>query len=243
MLEDVGLGAGGADVRLGGVGSGFQHEVHAELFAGGLHDSDAAAHGLIAHVTREGDVHEGVAAQLVSGADHQIAAGDKVIIAHQVGRRADLGQVFVGFAGNAEDVRAHFLDLAEGFGGAGHGLVDDDGLHQRVIGKVHDGLDGGFDFFGEVVGINGQLHHVFPVHRLEGLRAAAVILGLGNGTGDDADMELFLSGSKSRQRKHHRGAQQQRNKFLHVRCASLINCLGKHVFMNTNTPFPVSSEL
>ena len=72
-------------------------------------------------------------------------------------------------------------------------------------GEVDDGLNGGLQLFGEVVGIDGKLDHLFAVHRLEGFRAAAVVLGLGDGAGDDADMDIagllgrslgFLSGSR-----------------------------------------------
>ena len=40
-------------------------------------------------------MYEGVAAQLVSGADDQVAAGDEVIVGDQVGSGADLGQILV----------------------------------------------------------------------------------------------------------------------------------------------------
>ena len=112
MLKDVGLGAGNTDVS-GGVGSGLKDELHAELFAGSLHDRHAAAHGLVGHMAREGDVDEGVAAHLVSGADHQVAAGDEVVVDDQVGSGADLGQVFVGLTSDAEDVGAALFDLTE----------------------------------------------------------------------------------------------------------------------------------
>ncbi len=128
LLKDVSLCAGNANVG-GGVGSGLKDELHAELLAGSLHNRDTTAHSLISQVTGEGDVHEGIAAQLVRGADDQIAAGHEVVVGNQVGSGADLGQILVGLAGDAEDVRAALLDLAESLGGAGNGLVDDDGLH------------------------------------------------------------------------------------------------------------------
>ena len=74
-------------------------------------------------------MHEGVTAQLVSGADDEVAAGDEVVIADEVSSGADLGQVFVRLTCDAEDVRTAFLDAAESFGGAGNSLVNDDGLH------------------------------------------------------------------------------------------------------------------
>ena len=204
LLKDVSLCAGNANVG-GGVGSGLKDELHAELFAGSLHDGNTAAHGLISHVAREGDMNKGVAAELVRGADDEVAAGNKVVVADEVSSGADLGQVFVGLTGDADDVGAALLDLTEGLGRAGNALVDDDRLHVGVVREVDDGLNGGLQLFGEVVGIDGKLDHLFAVHRLEGFRAAAVVLGLGDGAGDDADMDIagllgrslgFLSGSR-----------------------------------------------
>ena len=54
--------------------------------------------------------------------------------------------------GDAEDVGAALLDLTEGLGRAGDGLVDDDGLHVGVVGQVDDALDGGLQGFGEEIG-------------------------------------------------------------------------------------------
>ena len=188
LLQDVSLSTGNADVR-GGIGSGFQNELHAELFAGSLHDGNTAGHGLISHVAGEGDVHEGVTTQLVSGTDDQVATGNEVVVGGQVSSGTDLGQVLVGLTGDADDVGAALLDLAESFGGAGHSLVDHDGLHLGIIGQVHNGLNGGFQLFGEVVGVDCQGDILFAVHSLEGLSTAAVVLGLRNGTGHDTDVE------------------------------------------------------
>ena len=141
---------------------------------------------------------EGVRAQLVGGADDQIAAGHEVVVAHQVGGGADLGQVLMGLTGDAEDVGTALLDQAEGLGSAGDGLVDDDGLHQGIVGQVHDGLDSGFQLLGEVVGIDAQGDLVLAVFGLEGLSAAAVVLGLRNRAGDNADVvvaDAVLKGS------------------------------------------------
>ena len=104
----------------------------------------------------------------------------------------------MGLTGDADDVGAALLDLTEGLGRAGNALVDDDCLHVGIVREVDDGLDGGLQLFGEVVGIDGQLDHVRAVHRLEGFRAAAVVLRLGDGTGNDADVDvagLFGRGS------------------------------------------------
>ena len=189
LLQHVGLGAGDAHVG-GGIGSGLQDELHAELLAGLLHDGHTAAHGLIGHVPGEGDVDKGVAAQLVGGADDQVAAGDEVVVAHQVGGGAHHGQILVGLAGDAQDVGAALLDLSEGLGGAGDGLVDDDGLHQRIVGHVDDGLDRGLQLLGEVVGISGQLDLILAVLGLNGLGAAQVVLRLRDGAGNDADVPV-----------------------------------------------------
>ena len=171
-----------------GVGSGLFHQLHAELLAGGLHDGQTAGHGLISQMTGEGNVHEGVAAQLVSGADDQITTGHEVVVADQVGSGADLGQILVGLTGDADNVGAGFLDLAESLGGAGNSLVHDDGLHVGIRGQVHDVLDGGLQLLGEVVGIDGQRDHILAILRLESLGAAAVILRLRDGTGHDTDL-------------------------------------------------------
>ena len=98
----------------------------------------------------------------------------------------------MGLAGDAQDVGADLLDLTERLGGAGDGLVDDDGLHVGVISQVHDGLDGGLQLLGEVIGIDGQLDHILTVQGLESLGAAAVVLGLRNGAGHDADVDVAL---------------------------------------------------
>ena len=190
VLQDISLSAGDTHVG-GGVGSGLQDELHVELLAGLLHDGHTAAHGLIGHVPGEGDVHEGVGAQLVSGADDQVAAGDEVVVAHQVCGRTDFRQVLVALAGDAQDVGAALLDLGERLGSAGDRLVDDDGLHQRIVGHVDDGLDRSLQLLGEVVGVGGELHLVLAVLGLNGLRAAQVVLGLGHGTGDDADVPIL----------------------------------------------------
>ena len=222
LLQNVGLSAGNADIR-GGIGSRLQDELHAELLAGGLHDGHAAAHGLIGHVAGEGDMYEGIAAQLVRGADDQIAAGHEVVVGDQVGSGADLGQILVSLACDADDVRAGLLDLAERLGGAGDSLIDNDGLHQGVGGQVHDALDGGLGLLGEVVGIDGQLDHILAILLLEGLGAAAIILGLRDGAGHDADLVghgviiglalLFAAGDQG---ERHDESQQQRNYFFHV---------------------------
>ena len=190
LLKDISLRTGNTDVS-GRVGRGLKDELHAKLLARSFHDGSAAAHGLIGHVAREGDVDEGVAAELMRSADDQVAAGYEVVVADEVGSGADLGEVLMGLAGDADDIGAAVLDLAERFGGARDGLVNDDRLHERVIRHVNDGLDGSFQLFGEVVGVDCESYLVFTVCRLERFRAAAVVLGLGNRTGYDADVPIF----------------------------------------------------
>ena len=90
--------------------------------------------------------------------------------------------------GDADNVGAGFLDLAESLGGAGNSLVHDDGLHVGIRGQVHDVLDGGLQLLGEVVGIDGQRDHILAILSLESLGAAAVVLGLRDGTGHDTDL-------------------------------------------------------
>ena len=161
---------------------------------------------------------EGVAAQLVSGADHQIATGNEVVVGGQVGSALNEGDVFVRLTGDAEDVRALLFDLTESLSGTGNSLVDDDGLHLRIIREVDDGLNGGLEFFGEVVGIDGQLDHILAVLRLESLRTAAVVLRLRNGTGHDTDMGAFVflcsltAGAKG---DYHGQSKQQGKKLFH----------------------------
>ena len=128
----------------------------------------------------------------------------------------------MGLTGYADDVGTALFDLAEGLGGAGDSLVDDDGLHLGVVRHVDDGLDGGLKLFGEVVGVDGQLDHVLAVHCLESLGSAAVIFALRNGTGDDADVEVIIvcrkSGrhGKGGQRKDQRQCQHNRKILFHV---------------------------
>ena len=120
-------------------------------------------------------------------------------------------------------------DKQESLGGAGDSLIDDDGLHQGVGGQVHDALDGGLGLLGEVVGIDGQLDHILAILLLEGLGAAAVILGLRDGTGHDTDLVghgvglvgvvrliVGLLVTAGDQRESHDESQQQRNYFFHV---------------------------
>ena len=228
LLEDVSLSTGNADVR-GGVGSGLHLELHAELLAGRLHDGDTTAHGLVSEVAREGDVNEGVAAKLMRGADDEVAAGNEVVVAHEVGSRADLGQILMRLTGDAEDVGAALLDLTEGLGRAGDGLVDDDRLHVGVVGQVDDALDGGLQLFGEVIGIGHEGDVLLTVELLEGLGAAAVVLRLRNGTGHDTDVDGLLllvrsvGGVKGslvaagHERKHHDQSEQDTQESFHTK--------------------------
>ena len=163
---------------------------------------------------------EGVGTEFVGGADHQVTTGDEVVVHHKVSSGADFRQVFVGFTGEAEDIGAAFFDLAESLSGTGDSLVHDDGFHQRIVSEVHDGLDRGFEFFGEVVRVNGEFHNIFAIFSLDGFCTAAVVFRLGDGTGDDADMEIFRAdGQHDRQADDN--AQEHQNSFLHNKHLSL----------------------
>lgn len=142
----------------------------------------------------EGDVHEVGAAQLVGGADDQIAAGNEVVVADQIRSGADLRQVLMGLAGDAQDVGPALLDLTERLCGSGDSLVDDDGLDVGIVSQTGDLLNGGLHLIGEVVGIGGQDNAVLAIHRLECLGAAAIVLRLRDGAGDDADLEGIAGG-------------------------------------------------
>ena len=242
LFKDVSLRTGNADVR-GGVGSGLHLEAHAELLAGRLHDGDAAAHGLVSEVAREGDMNKGVAAKLVRGADDEVAAGNEVVVAHEVGSRADLRQILMRLTGDAEDVGATLLDLAEGLGRAGDGLVDDDRLHVGVVGQVDDALDGGLQLFGEVVGIGHEGDVILAVELLERFRAAAVVLRLGDGTGHDTDVNRLLLIVRSvrgvgcvggslvaagHERKHHDQSEQDTQESFHAEPPiSFLRCIAR----------------
>ena len=130
--------------------------------------------------------------------------------------------------GDAEDVGAALLDLTEGLGRAGDGLVDDDRLHVGVVGQVDDALDGGLQLFGEVIGIGHEGDVLLTVELLEGLGAAAVVLRLRNGTGHDTDVDGLLLLVRSvggvrgslvaagHERKHHDQSEQDTQESFHA---------------------------
>ena len=148
--------------------------------------------------------------------------------------------------GDAEDVGATLLDLAEGLGRAGDGLVDDDRLHVGVVGQVDDALDGGLQLFGEVIGIGHEGDVLLTVELLEGLGAAAVVLRLRNGTGHDTDVDglLLLVGSvgsvggvgrvrgllvaAGHERKHHDHSEQDTQESFHAEPPiSFLRCIAR----------------
>ena len=155
LLEDELLGAGHAHIG-GGVGSGLEGPLDAEVLAGLFHDRAAAAEALIGHVAGEGDVHEGLGAHFLGGPDDGVAAGDEVLAGDEVGGAGDDLGILVGFAGESVDVGALGLDALEGFGGPGNRLVDDDGLHEGVVSEGDHAGDEGLLLVHEVVGI-GQV--------------------------------------------------------------------------------------
>ncbi|MPM20298.1 hypothetical protein SDC9_66727 [bioreactor metagenome] len=193
LLEDVLLGTSNTNVG-GRIGSSLKDELHSELLAGGTHDGDAAAHGLIAEVSGERDVHERVTAELVSSADDQIAAGHEVIVDSKVCRGLDYTRVLVSFTSDGDDVGSLLLDAAECLGGAGDCLVDDDRFHLRIVGKAADDADGRFSFIHEVVRIGDVLNDTTTGGRTifadQPFCTTKVILGLRYGTGDHANVEV-----------------------------------------------------
>ena len=190
MLKDVSLSSGNTDIGCR-IGSGLHLELHTELVASLFHDRDTAAHGLIGHVTREGNVYECIAAELVSGADHQVSTCYEIVVDNKVCCGTDLGKVLVGLACDADDVRSLLLDAAESFSCSGHCLVNNDRLHSRVVGKVDDSLDRGLLLLCEVVGIDRKDYVLFAVLCLESFCSASVVFGLRNRTGNDTDVEIL----------------------------------------------------
>ena len=142
LLKYVRLSAGNTYVR-GWIRSCLKYEFHAEFLAGFLHNSHTAAHGLISHVTREGNMYKCITAQFMSSTDDQVTTGNEVVVADQVSCAANLRKILMSLAGNTENVRAGLFDLTESLGCAGNRLVHDDCLHLRIIRKVYNGLDGG----------------------------------------------------------------------------------------------------
>ena len=194
VLEDVLLCTCDTDVACR-IRSGDVDEGHAEILTGLHHDGPAASHGLHGQVAGEGDVDEGVASKLMGGVDHEVAAGDEVVVADQVGGGGDDTRILVGLTCDADDVGPDFLDPPESLGRARNGLVDDDGLHQGVVGKAGDDGDRGLLLLHEVVRIGQVLDHATLVDGTvlgdEGLGTPEVVLALGDRTGDDTDVGLL----------------------------------------------------
>ncbi|MPN30019.1 hypothetical protein SDC9_177476 [bioreactor metagenome] len=68
----------------GRVGSCLKYKLHAEVFAGLLHDEAASSECFVAHVTGEGDMDKSVASEFFCCVDDEIAAGDEVRIDRKV---------------------------------------------------------------------------------------------------------------------------------------------------------------
>ena len=169
-------------------------------------------------MTGEGDVHEGVAAQLLGGLDDQVAAGHEVVHQNHVGSLRNQGRIFLGFAREADDVVAALLDLAESLGGAGHGLGHHDGLHVGIVGVLHDLLDDGFLLLGEVVGIDVGGDHV-AILGLQHHGGGAFVDGLGHGARNHGDLVALGFGLRRRGHDHgqdHCDGQQRAKHLLHV---------------------------
>ena len=219
VLEDELLRAGHADVA-GGIGSALEVILHPQIVAGGFHDLGATRHKLIAHVTGEGDMDEIGAAQLVGGEDDQIAAGDAVGVNDKIPGRGDDAGILVVLAGKQQDVGPGFADTAERLGRARDSLVDDDGLHQRIVGERSDLGDRRFLLGHEVVGVGDVLDHAavgdVAVTFDQLFRAAKIVLGLRNRARADADVKLrrLRRHGGHGPRKQRRG-QQSNNKLFH----------------------------
>ncbi len=214
------LRAGHAHVA-GGVGSGFEMEVDAEVLAGRFHDVATTRKQFVAHVAGEGNMHKIGDAQLLGGIDDQITARDVVGIDGQVGGRFDDARVLVGLAREEQDVGTGFADTAEPFGGAGNGLVDDNRLHQRVVGERGNLRDGGLHLGHEIVGIGDVLNHAavgdITVLLDQRFGSAQIVLGLRHRTGADTDVKFGGFGSRSMSGKGHSPqAQHGSDKMFHT---------------------------
>ncbi|OQA38972.1 MAG: hypothetical protein BWY50_02174 [Spirochaetes bacterium ADurb.Bin315] len=88
----------------------------------------------------------------------------------------------MGFTGDGDDVGALLLDDPKRLGGPGDRLVDDDGLHLRIVGKAGDDADGRLLLIHEVVRIRYVLENTTTCNRTilgdQALCSSQVILGL-----------------------------------------------------------------
>ena len=195
LLKDELLRARHAHVA-GGVRSRFKHELDPQVPARLLHDGAAPAQRFVAHVTREGDVDEGVHAQLLRRVGDQVAAADEVALGHQVrGHGRDAG-VLVSLADQEDDVRPLLANAAEALRRAGDALIDHDHLHLGVVRQADDLSDRRFLLRHEAVGIGDVGDHpalcgvaVLLDHQLG---AAQVVLALGHRPRHDPDVEIGL---------------------------------------------------
>ncbi len=143
-------------------------------------------------------MHECIATKLMSGADDQIAAGHKVIVDSEVCRGLNYRRILVGFTGDGDDVGSSLLDAAESLSGSRNGLVDNDGLHLRIIGETADDADGGLSFVHEVVRIGDVLDDATGRNRTilldQAFCTTQIIFRLGDGTGNNTYVEVTGSG-------------------------------------------------
>ena len=193
------------------IGRGLEDELDAEVLTRLFEDHAPTGQRLDAHVAREGDMHEGLRPELLGGPDHAVAGGDEVVAHDQVGDLADDQRIFLRHAAEQEDVGTHLTHAAEAFGGARHGLVHHDRLHQRIVGQRNDLRDRRFLFGAEVVGVRQVLDHpavldvaVFLDH---GFGAADFVFALVHGTRDNSDV---IFGGSQRRRSRNCQAQSQR---------------------------------
>ena len=141
------------------IGGGFEDELDAQILTGLLEHHAATGQGLKTHVAREGNMHEGLGAQLLGGPDHAITGRDEVVTHGEVSDFADHQRIFLGNAAQQENVRTHFTNTTETFRCTRNRLIHDDRFHQRIIGQRHDLRNGGLLFGSKVVRIGQVLNH------------------------------------------------------------------------------------
>ena len=135
-------------------------------------------------------MHKGIASQVVRALNDQISAGNKIVVDHKVRNGSDIFKIFKGFPGDAQNVRALFLDLPERFRRPFDRLIDNDRFHLGIIGQIHDRLDRDLFLLDKVIRINGKRHHIRPIFLLKGFGASPVVFGLRYRTRYDPDVKI-----------------------------------------------------
>ena len=125
--------------------------------------------------------------------DDQVTTSYEVVVTYQICCTSDFRKVFVRFTCDTDDVRSLFFDLSESFCCSRYSLVNDDGFHIRIIGKVYDCLNSCFKFFCEVIWVNSQSNSVFTIKCLESFCTTSVIFRLGYGTSYNTNVIISCS--------------------------------------------------